>query len=147
MAIGFKRVLKTFGFDESKTEKYVVTPNRALPVSSTDLCEQVALISGKGRGEALFMVETLVKAMKTFIQQGHTVNVEGLGSFIPSFNAKSSTEKEKANADSIYRMKLRFVPCEDLRDMMNNLTLVDCTPEEEVKSSEESSSEEKPEEL
>lgn len=44
-------------------------------------------------------------------------------------------------------MKLRFVPCEDLRDMMNNLTLVDCTPEEEVKSSEESSSEEKPEEL
>ena len=75
------------------------------------------------------------------------MNVEGLGSFIPSFNAKSSTEKEKANADSIYRMKLRFVPCEDLRDMMNNLTLVDCTPEEEVKSSEESSSEEKPEEL
>lgn len=95
MAIGFKRVLKTFGFDESKTEKYVVTPNRALPVSSTDLCEQVALISGKGRGETLFMVETLVKAMKTFIQQGHTVNVEGLGSFIRLSTQKVLLKRRK----------------------------------------------------
>ena len=141
MAIGYKRVQRTFGFDKTQTEKYVVTPDRALPVSFDDLCEQVALISGKSKGETLFVVETLVRSLKTFIQQGHTVRIEGLGSFIPSFNAKSTTEKEEANVNSIYKMKLRFIPSQALRDIMNNLTLVNCTPTDAEETSEDSSSE------
>lgn len=46
MGLKFRRVKRTFGFDKSKTEKYVVVPERATPVEFEYLCEQIALISG-----------------------------------------------------------------------------------------------------
>lgn len=144
MALQFKRVKRAFGFDESRTEKYFVTPDRALPVEFEYLCEVIAMASGFSMGVVRAVVYDLVRSMKTFIQQGHTVQVEGLGSFIPSFNAKSSTEEEEANADSIYRTKLRFVPCMELREMMEKLELV-CSDKSNVPSSGTDSSEEEEE--
>ncbi|KMM30785.1 hypothetical protein ACM15_26105 [Parabacteroides goldsteinii] len=123
MGLKFRRVKKTFGFDKSKTEKYLVVPDRATPVAFGYLCEQIALISGINQGMVQATLYGLVRSMKTFLQQGHTVNVEGLGSFIPSFNAKSSVVEKEANADSIQRMKLRFVPCMELREMMNQMRM------------------------
>lgn len=121
MGLRFRRIKKAFGFDKSKTEKYVVVPDRATPVSFEYLCEEIALISGINVGMVRATMFSLVRSMKTFIQQGHTVQVEGFGSFIPSFNAKSSLVEKEANADSIRKMKLRFVPCVELRDMMNTM--------------------------
>lgn len=120
----YRKVKKAFGFDDTKTERYVIVPDRGVPVGFEYLCEQIALLSGINEGMVRATLYGLVRAMKTYIQQGHTVNVEGLGSFIPSFNAKSSLVESEANADSIRRMKLRFVPCEELRDMMNNIHMV-----------------------
>ena len=110
MALKFRRVKKSFGFDKSKTEKYVVVPERAL-------------ISGVNKGMVRATLFGLVSSMKTFIQQGHTVQVEGFGSFIPSFNAKSSLVEKDANAESIRKMKLRFVPCAELREMMERMRM------------------------
>lgn len=123
MGLRFRRVKKAFGFDKSKTEKYVVVPDRATPVSFEYLCEEIALISGINVGMVWATMFSLVRSMKTFIQQGHTVQVEGFGSFIPSFNAKSSLVEKEANAESIRKMKLRFIPCVELRDMMNSMTV------------------------
>jgi len=61
----------------------------------------------------------LVRALRTFIQQGHTVQIDGLGTFIPSINAKSSLVEKEANVDSIYKVKLRFFPSAELRAVMN----------------------------
>ncbi|WP_293739439.1 hypothetical protein [uncultured Parabacteroides sp.] len=87
------------------------------------LREQVALVSGVNSGMVRATLYGLVRAMKTFIEQGHTVNVEGFGSFIPTFSAKSSTVEKEANVDSIRKMKLRFVPCTELREMMDGMIL------------------------
>lgn len=123
MALKYRRVKKTFGFDKSKTEKYVVVPERATPVEFEYLCEQIALISGVNKGMVRATLYGLVSSMKTFIQQGHTVQVEGFGSFIPSFNARSSLVEKDANAESIRKMKLRFVPCAELREMMERVRM------------------------
>lgn len=123
MGLKYRRVKKAFGFDKTKTMKYVVIPERATPVAFEYLCEQIALVSGINKGMVRATLYGLVLSMKTFLQQGHTVNVEGLGSFIPSFNAKSSAVEKEANADSIRRMKLRFVPCMELREMMNEIRM------------------------
>lgn len=123
MGLKFRRIKRAFGFDKSKTEKYLVVPDRATPVSFEYLCEEIALISGINIGMVRAILFALVRSMKTFIQQGHTVQVEGFGSFIPSFNAKSSLVEKDANADSIRKMKLRFVPCAELREMMERMRM------------------------
>ena len=139
MGLRFRRIKKAFGFDKSKTEKYVVVPDRATPVSFEYLCEEIALISGINVGMVRATMFSLVRSMKTFIQQGHTVQVEGFGSFIPSFNAKSSLVEKEANADSIRKMKLRFIPCVELRDMMNSM-IVNFNDKDSTNDSESSSS-------
>lgn len=115
---------KTFGFDETKTEKYVVTPDRGVPVSFKDLCGQVSLVSGVNKGNVVATLDALVVSMQTYIRQGHAVRMDGFGTFVPSFNAKSSLVEKEANADSIYRMKLRFIPCTELREMMYGIEVV-----------------------
>ncbi len=124
MALKFRRVKKTFGFDETKTEKYVVTPDRGVPVSFKDLCGQVSLVSGVNKGNVVATLDALVVSMQTYIRQGHAVRMDGFGTFVPSFNAKSSLVEKEANADSIYRMKLRFIPCTELREMMYGIEVV-----------------------
>lgn len=70
MALKFRRVKKAFGFDKTKTEKYVVVPERATPVEFGYLCEQIALVSGVNKGMVRATLYGLVSSMKTFIQQG-----------------------------------------------------------------------------
>lgn len=123
MGLKYRRIKKVFGFDKTKTEKYVVVPERATPVSFDYLCEEIALVSGVNEGMVRATLFGLSRSMQTFIQQGHTVQVEGFGSFIPSFNAKSSLVEGEANVDSIRKMKLRFVPCMELREMMNRMRM------------------------
>lgn len=123
MALKFRRVKKAFGFDKTKTEKYVVVPDRATPVGFEYLCKEIALVSGVNEGMVRATMFGLVTSMKTYLEQGHTVQVEGLGSFIPTFNAKSSLVEDDANADSIRRVKLRFVPSMELREMMNKMRM------------------------
>lgn len=97
MGLRVRRVKRAFGFDKTKTEKYVIVPDRATIVSFEHLCEQVALISGINLGMVQATIFGLVRSMRTFIQQGHTVQVDGFGTFIPSFNAKSSLVEKEAN--------------------------------------------------
>ncbi len=50
MALRVRRIKKAFGFDKSKTEKYVIVPDRATVVGFEALCDQVAAVSGINLG-------------------------------------------------------------------------------------------------
>lgn len=121
MALRVRRIKKAFGFDKTKTEKYVIVPDRATVVGFEALCDQVAAVSGINLGMVQSVVYGLVKSMTTFIRQGHSVQVTGFGTFVPSFNAKSSLEEKGANVDSIHHVKLRFLPSAELRAVMKSM--------------------------
>lgn len=121
MALRVRRVKKAFGFDKTKTEKYVLVPDRATVVKFEALCEQVATVSGINLGLVQSVVYGLVKSMTTFIRQGHSVQVAGFGTFVPSFNAKSSVAEEAVNVSSIHKVKLRFLPSAELKAVMNSM--------------------------
>lgn len=143
MGLRVRRVKRAFGFDKTQTEKYVIVPDRATIVSFGDLCEQVALISGINLGMVQATVFSLVRSMRTFIQQGHAVQAEGFGTFIPSFNAKSSLLEKEANVNSIYHVKLRFLPSAELKTAINSMEFVfdaaDSTNDTKAASGEDSS--------
>lgn len=121
MALRVRRIKKAFGFDKTKTEKYVIVPDRATVVGFEALCDQVAAVSGINLGMVQSVVYGLVKSMTTFIWQGHSVQVTGFGTFVPSFNAKSSLDEKEANVDSIHHVKLRFLPSAELRTVMKSM--------------------------
>ena len=121
MALRIRRIKKVFGYDKTKTEKYVVVPDRATVVSFEHLCEQIAKTAGINPGIVRATLFGLVGSMQTFIREGHAVRIDGLGTFIPSFNAKSSEVEKEANIDSITNRKLRFLPSAELREVIDNI--------------------------
>ena len=121
MALRIRRIKKAFGFDETKTQKYVLVPDRATVVTFEHLCDQVVQVSSINRGMVQSTLYGLVQSMKTFIQQGHSVQVAGFGTFIPSFNAQSSLVEKDVNVDAIRKVKLRFIPSAELRQLLDNM--------------------------
>lgn len=121
MALRIRRIKKTFGFDKTKTQKYVLVPDRATVVTFEHLCDQVAQVSGINRGMVQSTLYGLVQSVKTFIRQGHSVQVAGFGTFIPSFHAKSSLVEEEVNVSSIRKVKLRFIPSAELKQLLDKM--------------------------
>lgn len=149
MALRIRRIKKAFGFDKTKTQKYVLVPDRATVVSFEHLCDQVAEVSGVNRGMVQSTLYGLVQSLKTFIRQGHSVQVAGFGTFIPSFNAKSSLVEKEVNVDAIRKVKLRFIPSAELREVLDNMEfefdVVDST--NDSKTSSEGEGDDRPGEL
>lgn len=145
MALRIRRVKKAFGFDKTKTQKYVLVPDRATVVSFEHLCGQVAEVSGVNRGMVQSALYGLVQSLKTFIRQGHSVQVAGFGTFVPSFNAKSSLVEKEVNVNAIRKVKLRFIPSAELREVLVNMEFefdaVDSTNDSKTSSEGEEDSE------
>lgn len=145
MALRIRRVKKAFGFDKTKTQKYVLVPDRATVVSFEHLCGQVAEVSGANRGMVQSTLYGLVQSLKTFIRQGHSVQVAGFGTFVPSFNAKSSLVEKEVNVNAIRKVKLRFIPSAELREVLVNMEFefdaVDSTNDSKTSSEGEEDSE------
>jgi len=148
MALRIRRIKKAFGFDETKTQKYVLVPDRATVVTFEHLCDQVVQVSSINRGMVQSTLYGLVQSMKTFIQQGHSVQVAGFGTFIPSFNAKSSLVEKDVNVDAIRKVKLRFIPSAELRQLLDNMEFeFDVESTDDSKTSSGGGEEERPGEL
>ncbi|WP_301704784.1 hypothetical protein [uncultured Parabacteroides sp.] len=147
MAFRVRRVKKAFGFDKSKTENYVLVPDRATVVTFQNLCDQVVLVSGINLGTVQATLYGLVQSMKTFLRQGHSVQVAGFGTFIPSFNAKSSLVEKDVNVGSIHKVKLRFIPSSELRQVLDKMEFEFDVLESTNDSKSSSGEEERPGEL
>lgn len=132
MPLNYKIKKRTFGFDETKTEKYVASAKRGHTVSYEDILKEVAKQSHLNSGEVYTAIEALIDVSITFMQQGHGVKLGDFGILKPSFSASSSTKSEDANAGSIRRKKILFRPGKRLAQFIENLpvTSVDSWDEE-----------------
>ena len=124
MGLFVRRIKKFFGFDKEKNLKYVLVPDRGDTVSMKYICQHVALSSGVNLGMVQVVSYALVEAMKAFIQQGHAVQLDNFGKFIPTFSAKSSEVESEVNLKSVRSMRLRFSPCTELQKIVREIELV-----------------------
>ncbi len=123
MALRLRRVKRMLGFKENRTERYLVRPDRATPVTFGDYCKQTVLISGVNEAQVRATMIGAAGALQMFINQGHAVSIDGIGTFIPTISAKSSTVEGEANVGSVVKRKLRFIPDAELKRVIEDMTL------------------------
>lgn len=121
MALRIRRVKRALGIGKAKTDKYLIVPDRATVVSFEHLCDQVAATIGMNKAIVRAVLSGVVNGMITFIRQGHAVNLEHFGTFLPSIRTKSSSVESEANVDSIKEIRLNFRPCAELREVIKNI--------------------------
>ena len=96
MALRTRRVKRVFAYEKTNAEKYVLVPDRATTVTFENLCSVAARSTTLSPEVIQLVTNALAYAMKTFIQEGHPVQIEGIGTFTPSFSAKSQLVEEEA---------------------------------------------------
>jgi len=123
--MGLKYVVakQRFGFDKTRTEKYVPKQVLTGKIDFSKLCSQVVQVCGAHRGTVQLVIAGLVDALVNNLDDGKSVQLGEFGTFRPSINAKCSETEEEANAGKIYRRKIVFTPGSALRIAINKTAI------------------------
>ena len=109
---GFRvyRTKRVFGFDETKTEKYVAKSVHSGQMSFSKTCAKVSRLCGIHRKVVDLVVSGLVDMMAEDIDDGKSVQLGEFGIFRPTIKAKSADTAEGVTASNIVRKHIVFTP-------------------------------------
>ena len=81
------------------------------PVTTDQVADRLALISTVSRGDTYAVLKDLGGVMASFMAEGRTVKLEGVGTFYYTINAdKGIAKPEEVTAKQIRGIRVRFIP-------------------------------------
>ena len=110
MALEYVVTKRVFGFDDTKTEKYVAKSVRSGQMSFSKTCAKVSRLCGVHRKVVDLVVSGLVDMMAEDIDDGKSVQLGEFGIFRPTIKAKSADTAEGVTASNIVRKRIVFTP-------------------------------------
>lgn len=123
MALNYEVKKKVFGFDQTKTEKYVVQLKTLGIIQFGDLCDEVTKIGMAPRGVVKMVLDGLIDTLNININKGFSVQLGDFGCFRPGINAKSQDREEDVKSDTVYRRKIIFTPGQYFREMLTRASV------------------------
>jgi predicted histone-like DNA-binding protein len=127
MALKYVVTKQVFGFDESKTEKYVARQVGSGQVSFSKLCTQIGQICGAHRGTVQLVIAGLVDALINNLDDGKSVQLGEFGTFRPGIRAKAASTEQDVFAENIYRKRIIFTPSPTLKDVISRVSVTHFT--------------------
>lgn len=123
MAIKYVIKKRTFGFDETKAEKYVAQTFTSGKVDFKDLCNEVTKVGMVPSGVVKFVIDALIDTLSLNLNKGITVQLGDFGCFRPALNSKSQTKADDVDASTVRRKKIIFTPGYKFRDMLHSASI------------------------
>lgn len=123
MAIKYEVKKVVFGFDETKTEKFVAQTKVLGLVEFKKLCEEVQKVSMAPRGVVKMVIDGLIDTLNMDLDKGYSVQLGDFGCFRPGLNAKSQAGAGDVDANTVYRRKIIFTPGSYFKNMLGNATV------------------------
>ena len=81
------------------------------PVTTDQVADRLSLISTVSRGDTYAVLKDLGEVMASFMAEGRTVKLEGVGTFYYTINAdKGIAKPEEVTAKQIKNVRVRFIP-------------------------------------
>lgn len=106
MAFNYEVKKRVFGFDKTKTEKYVAQMKTLGIIQFGDLCDEVTKVGMAPRGVVKMVLDGLIDTLNININKGFSVQLGDFGCFRPGINAKSQDKQEDVKSDTVYRRKI-----------------------------------------
>ena len=123
MALKYVVKKTTFGFDDTKAEKYVARPFNVVNVDFKMLCDQVTKVGFVPRGTVKAVLDGLIDSLITYMEIGASVNLGEFGTFRPSFGCKSQVNAEEVTAETLKNRKIIFTPGNLLKNMIKSVSI------------------------
>lgn len=110
MALEYVVTKRVFGFDKTRTEKYVARSVGSGRMGFEKMCTRVSRICGVHRKTVDLIVSGLVDMMADDIDDGKTVQLGEFGLFRPTIRTKSANTAEEVTAGNIVTKRIVFRP-------------------------------------
>lgn len=123
MALKYAIKKTIFGFDKTKTERYVGRPVSAGMVEFAELCDQVTKVGMAPRGVVKLVIDGMIDAMILNMQNGMSVKLGEFGTIRPTFGCKSQTAADHVDAGTLRGRKYMFTPGKLLKNMIQNVSI------------------------
>lgn len=123
MALKYVVKKRVFGFDKTKTEKYVAQNVITNTVNFRDLCKEVSMFGMIPEGAVKHVIDALIDALNTNLNKGLSVQLGDFGCFRPGMNCKSQNEEKDVDADTVRRVKIVFTPGYKFKDMLKKASI------------------------
>ena len=110
--MSLKYVIKkrTFGFDKTKTEKYVAQNVITNTLDFRNLCDEITKVGLVPSGAVKFVLDALIDTLNMNLNKGISVQLGDFGCFRPSLNCDSQDTAKDVDSDTIRRVKIIFTP-------------------------------------
>lgn len=123
MSLNYEVQKRVFGFDETKTEKYVAQMKTLGVIGFKELCDEVTKVGMAPRGVVKLVLDGLIDALNMNLNKGFSVQLGEFGCFRPGINAKSQDAAEKVTAETIQRRKIIFTPGVYFKEMLTRVAV------------------------
>ena len=123
MALNYEVKKRVFGFDKTKTEKYVAQLKTLGMEGFGDLCDEVTKVGMAPRGVVKMVLDGLIDTLNMNINKGFSVQLGDFGCFRPGLNAKSQDKEEDVKSDTVYRRKIIFTPGQQFKEMLTRASV------------------------
>lgn len=118
---------RVFGFDQTKTAKYIPTAVSADSIDFDKLCRKVSDETGIHRGMVKVSLLGMLDVITAYMEEGHGIKLGEFGSIRPALKVKSELTAEDVTAGNVVRTKIVFTPGAQLKQMLANMKVTKFT--------------------
>lgn len=120
-----------------KTKKKVLAPDGTMheawvlqqvsypPIKFEDFVKECVESQGVSGSQVKGIASAMSDRLRHYLTLGHSVQIEGIGTLKPVFNAHSSENPEALSNDNVYKVKVQFYPHQDFKTMLQKMEFVD----------------------
>jgi predicted histone-like DNA-binding protein len=106
--------------DQNLPKKWYAKVHTKKTADYRELIERISELSTVNSPDVFAVVESLIKIIPQFLDDGEIVRLGDLGSFTVSVHSEGEDKEEEVDAFSVKRAKIRFVPGKLIKNAINN---------------------------
>lgn len=126
MAIPYrKRKKRVLGSDHLQHEAWVMEQFSYEPIKFEDFVKECVTAQGVSEAQVKGIASAMSNRLRSYLMLGHSVQIEGIGTLKPTFNAHCAETPEELNSQSVYKVKVQFYPHKEFKEVLQNMTVVD----------------------
>ena len=114
------RVIKTrIPVGTESKEMFISRVERYNTIFTDKIADGVAKETGAQKAMVKMIITSMTETIKDWIEEGHCVNIENFGTFMPSIKSQSDVD---ANKVGVAYARMSFMPCRDISKQMKGVS-------------------------
>lgn len=126
MAIPYRKMKKKIITpDQSVREAWVMQQVSYEPIPFEAFVKECVLSQGVSSAQVRGIADAMSNRLRHYLEIGHSVQIEGIGTLKPVFNAHSADTPEELGGNKVHKVKVQFYPHKEFQEVLKKIDVVD----------------------